>query len=235
MSTKFLGFVVVMFLIGGVVAGCSEFMGVEGRPGEESKIAIGPIRPIPIDTLIFQFDETAPAASTLSQHPSVATWRLKLDGRIPNQAVLNGNMDAWRLKAWVWGWDAQGNEVANGAVFLGDPDDMDSWYCTVAVAGQSLDMEQAGALFEDIVDDIEIGGDGNASKLPCWVKALRAGGALAGAIAAGGAALAACVGSAGTGCLPALLALGAAESGLLYTVLDWICDCVDPNFPLCDE
>lgn len=75
-------------------------------------------------------DETAPAYNTLADYPSVVTWRLKANASIPNNAVINSNMNALKTTVTVIGYNSRGNQVASGVVNVGNPNNLNSWYCT---------------------------------------------------------------------------------------------------------
>ncbi len=213
MTKRIIALVLAIVVMGNFLTACSDITNVDQNPSQEKVFSsavrgpAGQIQPYPRDLITFNFDETAPASSTLVDYPSVATWRLVLASNIPNSAILTNNMHRLRTTATVEGFDPRGNQIASGSVYLADYDALDTWYCDVSVAGNDLDMADAGALITNIVADIELGGDGTPfNKAGCWWKATKAAGAVAGSVVGGAVVLKTCFVTGGRGCYAAISA-----------------------------
>ncbi|MCP4291002.1 MAG: hypothetical protein GY780_04095 [bacterium] len=248
MKARIISLVLAVVFMTNLLAACSDVTGVDDTLKSDKNSSsmvrpihpfqpVKPIRPQPANTLVFSFDETAPAASTLTMYPSVKSWRLILDARISHQALNNWDINQYKNKATVMGFDGRGNQIAQGTAFVGNPDELDTWYCNITVGDRALDMAQAGSLVSAIVDDIDLGGDGsplnNGEKVNCWIRALGAAAGVAGSIGAGAAVLAACFGTGGLGCPAAITAYIAVGGGGVVAVTIWYCQCVDETASFC--
>ncbi len=253
MKARVLILVMVIGLFGNFMVACSKDSNITGmEPGQSAESSFSTIRPghgggviinpVPYNTLVFDFDETAPASSTLRKYPNVDSWRLILDARISHQAMYNGDIKQLTNKATIMGYDARGNKIASGTAYVGNPDKQDTWYCTIEVEGKALDMAQAGKLLTAILDDIEVGGDGNpfdkansedGEKVACWILAIGAAAGVVGSVVEGAAVLAACFGTGGAGCAAAIAAYIAVGGGGLVLITTWYCQCVDETASFC--
>lgn len=213
--------------------------------------AVAVIQPQPYlkNQIFFEMDEYVVASSTLAAHRNVTTWRLKADAFIRFNDYVYVDEDMWNVHAQIWGWDSNGNQVASGIVDI-NWNDITRWTSTVQVNGQSLDIENAGILFEQIADDLETQGPGKTDsagaellKLPCWAKFLGAASAVLAFVTVSGAALTAC-GSLGgpvalMACIKALLGQGIGIGLIGAAVLNWLCDCWEgyreQNPELCED
>jgi hypothetical protein len=227
MFFRFTGYIALFFHLALALSGCTTLIEPDDQSAAGKNLSPPVISPVPIvEPLVFTYDDTIEAVSTLTDYPSVASWHLQLEAELEQDAAFNGEIEEMAVYATLTGFDRQGSRVAYGNILV-DIHAWDSTGSTITINGVRLSLEESGKLLQKIAADAEKQlGKADLLSWRCAWLAVKLLAKIAIFVAASGAAIAACTNIV---TLPACFAALAAQFGagvlLIEQLAEFLCEC----------